>query len=142
MRAGPLSRQSRSCLQVLVDLLILLYVVPVLLQVLFPFCFSGILVLFNECQCGVYSLECTRNSWIVRRGVEVQENSGALGWRLDPEDVAILDAAADKLPFESARESKPDATAAGGRAEPASRCGQRSGAGMLPAKSGESSGTA
>jgi len=49
-------------------------------------------------------------NWIMCKGAiplagassaaQVQENSGALGWRLDPEDVAILDAAADKLPFE------------------------------------------
>ena len=49
-------------------------------------------------------------NWIVCKGAvpipgassvaQVQENAGALGWRLDPEDVAQLDAAADSLPFE------------------------------------------
>ena len=32
--------------------------------------------------------------------LQVQENAGALGWRLSHEDVALLDAAADSLPFE------------------------------------------
>ena len=49
-------------------------------------------------------------NWIVCKGAvpipgassvaQVQENAGALGWRLEPEDVAQLDAAADALPFE------------------------------------------
>ena len=30
----------------------------------------------------------------------VRENAGALGWRLSDEEVALLDAAADELPFE------------------------------------------
>lgn len=31
---------------------------------------------------------------------QVRENAGALGWRLSADDVALLDAAADSLPFE------------------------------------------
>ena len=30
----------------------------------------------------------------------MQDNAGALGWRLSAEDIAILDAAADALEFE------------------------------------------
>jgi len=32
--------------------------------------------------------------------IQVEENAGALGWRLSPEDVGLLDAAADALPFD------------------------------------------
>ncbi len=49
-------------------------------------------------------------NWIICKGaipipgasstVQVRENAGALGWRLAAEDVALLDAAADSLPFE------------------------------------------
>jgi len=49
-------------------------------------------------------------NWIVCKGaipipgasseLQVRDNAGALGWRLSPEDVAQLDAAADSLPFE------------------------------------------
>ena len=49
-------------------------------------------------------------NWIISKGaipipgassvLQVQENAGALGWRLSHEDVALLDAAADSLPFE------------------------------------------
>ena len=49
-------------------------------------------------------------NWIICKGAipipgassvaQVQENAGALGWRLSPEDIALLDAAADALPFE------------------------------------------
>jgi pyridoxine 4-dehydrogenase len=49
-------------------------------------------------------------NWIICKGAipipgaksaeQVRDNSGALGWRLAPEDVAVLDAAADALEFE------------------------------------------
>ena len=49
-------------------------------------------------------------NWIVCKGaipipgasseMQIRDNAGALGWRLEPEDVAMLDAAADSLPFE------------------------------------------
>ena len=49
-------------------------------------------------------------NWIMCKGAiplpgassaqQVRENAGALGWRLSDEDVAVLDAAADSLPFE------------------------------------------
>ena len=49
-------------------------------------------------------------NWIICKGaipipgassaMQVRENAGALGWRLSDEDVALLDAAADALPFE------------------------------------------
>jgi len=49
-------------------------------------------------------------NWIICKGaipvpgasskLHVSENAGALGWRLSEEDVALLDAAADSLPFE------------------------------------------
>jgi len=49
-------------------------------------------------------------NWLISKGavpipgasstMQVRENAGALGWRLEPEDVAMLDAAADALPFE------------------------------------------
>jgi len=32
--------------------------------------------------------------------LQVADNAGALGWRLSADDVALLDAAADSLPFE------------------------------------------
>jgi len=49
-------------------------------------------------------------NWIICKGAlpipgasskeQVRDNAGALGWRLSEEDVALLDAAADELPFE------------------------------------------
>eukprot|EP00908_Phaeocystis_cordata_P018009 Transcript_29384.p1 GENE.Transcript_29384~~Transcript_29384.p1 ORF type:complete len:432 (-),score=178.39 Transcript_29384:286-1533(-) len=49
-------------------------------------------------------------NWIICKGaipipgassaMQVRENAGALGWRLSDEEVALLDAAADELPFE------------------------------------------
>lgn len=49
-------------------------------------------------------------NWVICKGAipipgassaqQVRENAGALGWRLAAEDVALLDAAADALPFE------------------------------------------
>lgn len=49
-------------------------------------------------------------NWVICKGaipiagasseMQVRDNAGALGWRLDPEDVAQLDASADALPFE------------------------------------------
>ena len=49
-------------------------------------------------------------NWIMCKGAiplpgassaqQVRENAGALGWRLSDEDVAVLDGAADSLPFE------------------------------------------
>ena len=49
-------------------------------------------------------------NWIMCKGaipipgassaMQVRDNAGALGWRLDESDVALLDAAADELPFE------------------------------------------
>lgn len=49
-------------------------------------------------------------NWIICKGaipiagassvLQVEDNAGALGWRLGSEDVALLDAAADSLPFE------------------------------------------
>ena len=53
--------------------------------------------------------QCALN-WIICKGAipiagaskisQIEDNAGALGWRLAPEDVAQLDAAADALPFE------------------------------------------
>jgi len=49
-------------------------------------------------------------NWIICKGAipipgassiqQVEDNAGALGWRLDPKDVALLDAAADSLEWE------------------------------------------
>merc|ERR1711907_926512 len=49
-------------------------------------------------------------NWVICKGaipvagakssLQVRDNAGALGWRLSPDDMALLDAAADALDFE------------------------------------------